>query len=124
MPPIESSPFSGVPSQMTSPRGPENATFLGQDEPHETMSAESTSADDESIPSLEKKLEALRQYVAELLELSLVESHGKILERIGQLEEEVARRRQKAERLFRLLQQDFPDLADVMREEARRRGWQ
>jgi hypothetical protein len=70
---------------MTSPRGPENATFLGQDEPHETMSAESTSADDESIPSLEKKLEALRQYVAELLELSLVESHGKILERIGQL---------------------------------------
>ncbi|KAL5357685.1 hypothetical protein BJX96DRAFT_163243 [Aspergillus floccosus] len=123
-PPIETSPFSGVQGQMTSPRGTENATFLGQNEPHETVSPESMPADDESIPSLEKKLEALRQYATELLELSLVESHGKILERIGQLEEEVERRRRlKAEVLFRRLQRDFPDLANVAREEARRRGW-
>ncbi|KAL4897146.1 hypothetical protein BDV59DRAFT_198568 [Aspergillus ambiguus] len=122
--PVETGPFSGVRSQMTSPRVTENATFSGQNEPHETVSPGSKSVDDDSIRVLENKLEALRQYATELLDLSLVESHGKIVERIAQLEEEMERRRrEKAKKLLGRLQQDFPDLADVAREEARRRGW-
>ncbi|KAL5334307.1 hypothetical protein BJX70DRAFT_21486 [Aspergillus crustosus] len=81
--------------------------------------------DEESICVLEKKLEALHGYADDLLELSLVDSHAKILERISQFEAEIEqRKRRKAEILLSKLNRDFPDIADLAREEARRRGYQ
>jgi hypothetical protein len=72
---------------------------------------------------LEKRLEALRRYADDLLELSLVESHAKLLEKITAYETQIEQiRRRKAERLFSNLNRDFPDLANVAIEEARRRG--
>lgn len=77
----------------------------------------------ESIAALEKKRDALRQYADDLIELALVESHAKVLDTICQLENEIEqRRRAKAELLFSNLHRDFPHLADLAREEARRRG--
>ncbi|KAH2146996.1 hypothetical protein KXV68_002989 [Aspergillus fumigatus] len=82
-----------------------------------------TSTSEESIPVLEKRLEALRRYAGDLLELSLVESHAKLLEKISAYEIQIEQiRRRKAERLFSNLNRDFPDLANVAMEEARRRG--
>lgn len=79
--------------------------------------------DEENIHDLENKLEALRGYADDLLELSLVESHAKILDRISQFEAEIEkRRRRKAELLLSRLSREFPDLADLVREEARRQG--
>ncbi|KAE8146561.1 hypothetical protein BDV25DRAFT_162242 [Aspergillus avenaceus] len=81
------------------------------------------SNEEENIPSLEKKLAALRKYADDLLELSLVESHAKVEEKISELETQIERRkRQKAETLFNSLNRDFPDLATIAMEEARRRG--
>ncbi|KAL4926238.1 uncharacterized protein BDV17DRAFT_283379 [Aspergillus undulatus] len=81
------------------------------------------SANKESIRDSENKLEALRGYADELLELSLAESHAKVLDRISQLEAKIdEQKRRKAELLLSRLGRDFPDLADVAREEARRRG--
>ena len=75
------------------------------------------------IPSLEKRLEALRTYANGLLELSLTDSHAQVLDRIQQLQGQVeAAKRKKAEALLSSLRTDFPDLADVAMEEARRRG--
>lgn len=75
------------------------------------------------IPSLEKRLEALRTYANDLLELSLTDSHAQVLDRIQQLQGQVeAAKRRKAEALLSGLRTDFPDLADVAMEEARRRG--
>ncbi|KAG2016979.1 hypothetical protein GB937_005883 [Aspergillus fischeri] len=86
-------------------------------------SSTSTSTSEESIPVLEKRLEALRRYADDLLELSLVESHAKLLEKISAYETQIEQiRRRKAERLFSNLNRDFPDLANVAMEEARRRG--
>ncbi|PKX92201.1 uncharacterized protein P174DRAFT_374014, partial [Aspergillus novofumigatus IBT 16806] len=86
-------------------------------------SSTSTSTGEESIPVLEKRLEALRRYADDLLELSLVESHAKLLEKIITYETQIEQiRRQKAEKLFSNLNRDFPDLANVAMEEARRRG--
>ncbi|KAL4785667.1 hypothetical protein BJX76DRAFT_346855 [Aspergillus varians] len=80
-------------------------------------------SDQESIRDLESKLKALRGYADDILELSLVESHGRILDRISQLEAELEqRKRRKAELLLSRLNRDFPDLADLAREEARRQG--
>jgi hypothetical protein len=88
-----------------------------------SLSSTSTSASEESIPVLEKRLEALRRYADDLLELSLVESHAKLLEKIAAYETQIEQiRRRKAERLFSNLNRDFPDLANVAMEEARRRG--
>ncbi|KAF7121887.1 hypothetical protein CNMCM5793_009441 [Aspergillus hiratsukae] len=82
-----------------------------------------SSTSEESIPVLEKRLDALRQYADDLLELSLVESHAKLLEKITAFETQIEQiRRRKAERLFSNLNRDFPDLANVAMEEARRRG--
>jgi uncharacterized protein Yka (UPF0111/DUF47 family) len=82
-----------------------------------------SSTSEESIPVLEKRLDALRRYADDLLELSLVESHAKLLEKITAFETQIEQiRRQKAERLFSNLNRDFPDLANVAMEEARRRG--
>ncbi|KAL5001118.1 hypothetical protein BDV10DRAFT_19525 [Aspergillus recurvatus] len=84
---------------------------------------EGDTADNESIQELENKLRALRGYADDALELSLMESHAKILDRISQVEAEIERqKRRKAELLFSRLNKDFPDLADLAREEARRRG--
>lgn len=75
------------------------------------------------ISSLKKRLEALRTYAKDLLELSLTDSHAQVLDRIQQLQEQVeAAKRRKAEALLSSLRTDFPDLADVAMEEARRRG--
>ncbi|RHZ57563.1 hypothetical protein CDV55_103839 [Aspergillus turcosus] len=82
-----------------------------------------SSTSEESIPVLEKRLDALRRYADDLLELSLVESHAKLLEKITAFETQIEQiRRRKAERLFSNLNRDFPDLANVAMEEARRRG--
>lgn len=82
-----------------------------------------SSEDGESIGALQKKRDTLRQYADDLLELALVESHAKVLDTISQLEREIEqRKRAKAERLFDNLNRDFPYLADLAREEARRRG--
>ncbi|PYI10452.1 hypothetical protein BO78DRAFT_383553 [Aspergillus sclerotiicarbonarius CBS 121057] len=79
--------------------------------------------DEASIVFLEKRLEALRRYADELLDLSLVESHATLLEKIGQLQSQIEeRKRRKAETLFDNLNRDFPELATLAREEARRRG--
>ncbi|KAL5045631.1 hypothetical protein BDW71DRAFT_183586 [Aspergillus fruticulosus] len=79
--------------------------------------------DNESIQELENKLTALRGYADDVLELSLVESHARILDRISQVEAEIEwQKRRKAELLLSRLNRDFPELADLAREEARRRG--
>ncbi|THC92803.1 hypothetical protein EYZ11_007705 [Aspergillus tanneri] len=88
---------------------------------HVTESSSSRNGD--NIASLEKKCDSLRQYADDLLELRLVESHAALLDRIGQLEAEIERRkRRKAEMLFDNLHRDFPELANMAREEAQRRG--
>ncbi|GIK01608.1 hypothetical protein Aspvir_005646 [Aspergillus viridinutans] len=82
-----------------------------------------SSTSEESILILEKRLDALRRYADDLLELSLVESHAKVLEKITAFESQIEQiRRRKAEMLFSNLNRDFPDLANVAMEEARRRG--
>ncbi|KAF9889012.1 hypothetical protein FE257_007989 [Aspergillus nanangensis] len=107
---------------MPSPLASENAAFHPTHETSDRDSAASTNPED-SIASLEKKVESLRQYAGDLLELSLVESHAKLQERINRLEGEIEhRRRQKAEWLFGRLHREFPDLADLAMDEARRRG--
>ncbi|GAT23505.1 hypothetical protein RIB2604_01706440 [Aspergillus luchuensis] len=79
--------------------------------------------DEASISFLERKLEELRRYADELLDLSLVDSHAKVQEKISQLQGQIEeRKRRKAEALFDSLDRDFPELATVAREEARRRG--
>ncbi|KAL2854826.1 hypothetical protein BJY01DRAFT_231789 [Aspergillus pseudoustus] len=76
-----------------------------------------------SISIMERKLDALREYAYDLFELDLVESRAKIVERISQLEIELEQlKRRKTEKVLANLSRDFPDLADVAREEARRRG--
>lgn len=91
--------------------------------PAERVDPKGDATDEENIHDLESKLEALRGYANDILELSLVESHAKILDRISQLETEIEKRkRQKTELLLSRLDRDFPDLADLAREEARRRG--
>ncbi|GIJ87792.1 hypothetical protein Asppvi_006705 [Aspergillus pseudoviridinutans] len=82
-----------------------------------------SSTSEESILILEKRLDALRRYADDLLDLSLVESHAKVLEKITAFESQIEQiRRRKAETLFSNLNRDFPDLANVAMEEARRRG--
>ncbi|PYH45464.1 uncharacterized protein BP01DRAFT_340064 [Aspergillus saccharolyticus JOP 1030-1] len=84
----------------------------------------SSSSGDISISALEKKLNSLRQYAEELLDLSLVDSHAKLLEKVAEMQKQVEeQKRRKAEALFSNLHRDFPDLADIAREEARRRGF-
>ncbi|KAL4866164.1 hypothetical protein BDV12DRAFT_173376 [Aspergillus spectabilis] len=107
-PPSLSTPGEPVPRYHAAPR---------------TSTKDAQDNEEESIRVLEKKLEALRGYADDLLDLSLAESHAKILERIAQSEAEVEqRKRRKAEILLSNLNRDFPDLADLAREEARRRG--
>ncbi|RDW86537.1 uncharacterized protein DSM5745_03179 [Aspergillus mulundensis] len=80
-------------------------------------------SDEESIQELENKIKALRGYADDFLELSLMESHARILDRISQFEAELEqRKRRKTELLLSRLNRDFPDLAAIAREEARRRG--
>lgn len=92
--------------------------------PHAVAGPETSAAPElGDIPSLEKRLEALRTYAKDLLELSLTDSHAQVLDRIQQLQGQVeAAKRRKAEALLSSLRTDFPDLADVAMEEARRRG--
>lgn len=91
--------------------------------PAERADPKGDATEEESIHDLESKLEALRGYANDILELSLVESHAKILDRVSQLETEIEKRkRRKTELLLSKLDRDFPDLADLAREEARRRG--
>ncbi|KAE8373156.1 hypothetical protein BDV26DRAFT_272685 [Aspergillus bertholletiae] len=101
----------------------ENAAYRYPHESNNQNSNTPNSIDEENILSLEKKLGALRQYADGLLELSLTDSHAKVLDKIADLEAQIERkRRQKAELLFSGLNRDFPELADIAIEEARRRG--
>ncbi|RHZ66868.1 uncharacterized protein CDV56_105268 [Aspergillus thermomutatus] len=94
-----------------------------RDHPSRENNSLLSSTSEDSIPVLEKRLDALRRYADDLLELSLVESHAKLLEKITAFETQIEQiRRRKAERLFSNLNRDFPDLANVAMEEARRRG--
>ncbi|PIG81185.1 hypothetical protein AARAC_005273 [Aspergillus arachidicola] len=102
---------------------PDNTTYRYPHEPDNHNENIPNPIDEENIPSLERKLGALRQYADGLLELSLIDSHAKVLDKISSLEAQIERkRRQKAELLFSGLNRDFPDLADIAMEEARRRG--
>ncbi|KAL2814234.1 hypothetical protein BDW59DRAFT_177975 [Aspergillus cavernicola] len=130
-------PLAAAPGQSSSSRPthypylpPPSSYSVSQDETvprGHTNSRDDSKAEgldlEEDIRVLERKLAALRGYADDLLELSLVESHAKILERIVQFEAEIEqRKRRKAEVLLSNLNRDFPDLADLAREEARRRG--
>ncbi|KAH8426907.1 uncharacterized protein LDX57_004633 [Aspergillus melleus] len=84
-----------------------------------------SSGSGESIAALERKLDNLRQSADVLIDLALTDSHAEVMETIRQLESEIKqRKRAKAEVLFNNLSRDFPHLADLAREEARRRGIQ
>jgi hypothetical protein len=114
-------PTRHVQSHIPPSSTPDNATYRRDLRNHNADIRSST--EEENIPSLERKLGALRQYADDLLELSLVDSHAKILDKISHLEAQIEqKKRQKAEILFNSLNRDFPDLADIAMEEARRRG--
>ncbi|KAI9041293.1 uncharacterized protein KD926_007247 [Aspergillus affinis] len=109
---------SSVPQNGTSrdPSGPRN------DRRHSEFPS---SGSGESIAALERKLDNLRQSADVLMDLTLTDSHAEVMETIRQLESEIKqRKRAKAEVLFNNLSRDFPHLADLAREEARRRGIQ
>ncbi|KAE8348848.1 hypothetical protein BDV28DRAFT_75490 [Aspergillus coremiiformis] len=102
---------------------PENTAYRHTREPSNSNASVPGSIDEESIPSLERKLGALRRYADDLLELSLIDSHAKVLDKLSNLEAQIEqKRRQKAETLFSGLNRDFPDLAGIAMEEAQRRG--
>ncbi|KAE8421824.1 hypothetical protein BDV36DRAFT_280400 [Aspergillus pseudocaelatus] len=102
---------------------PDNTAYRYPHEPKNHNENILNPIDEENILSLERKLGSLRQYADGLLELSLIDSHAKVLDKISSLEAQIERkRRQKAELLFSGLNRDFPDLADIAMEEARRRG--
>ncbi|OGM41035.1 hypothetical protein ABOM_010289 [Aspergillus bombycis] len=102
---------------------PKNTAYRYAHGPNNHIANAPYPIDEENIPSLERKLGTLRQYADGLLELSLIDSHAKVLEKISDLEAQIEqKRRQKAELLFSGLNRDFPDLADMAMEEARRRG--
>ena len=102
---------------------PDNTAYRYPHEPKNHNENNLNPIDEENILSLERKLGSLRQYADGLLELSLIDSHAKVLDKISSLEAQIERKkRQKAELLFSGLNRDFPDLADIAMEEARRRG--
>ncbi|KAJ0426042.1 hypothetical protein BJY00DRAFT_323599 [Aspergillus carlsbadensis] len=76
------------------------------------------------IPAMERRRHTIRRYADDITtELGLIESRATIAERISQLKAELGHlKRAKAEKLLRNLDRDFPDLANVAREEARRLG--
>ncbi|PLB52824.1 hypothetical protein P170DRAFT_507563 [Aspergillus steynii IBT 23096] len=120
--PIEatSTPRSGI-VHHPPPNGPsrDGSGSRNDHRPSEFRSVENG----ESIAALERKRDSLRQYANDLIELDLVDSHAKVMDAICQLDGEIEkRRRAKAELLFSNLHRDFPDLAELAREEARRRG--
>jgi hypothetical protein len=80
-------------------------------------------SDGTSIPELERQIKALRGYSADLLELSLLESHAKVQERIALLQTRVEQRRyEKSRAVLSSLQEDFPDIAEIAKDEARELG--
>ncbi|RAL15389.1 uncharacterized protein BO97DRAFT_431978 [Aspergillus homomorphus CBS 101889] len=67
---------------------------------------------DVSIAALERKM------------ASLVDSHAKLLKKVAKMQRQVEeQKRSKAEALLNNLYRDSPHLADIVREEARRRGF-
>jgi hypothetical protein len=80
-------------------------------------------SDGTSIPELERQLKTLRGYSTDLLELSLVESHAKVQERIALLQTRIEQRREEKSRaVFSSLQENFPDIAEMAKNEARGLG--
>jgi hypothetical protein len=74
-----------------------------------------------AIPAMQRRLHTLRQYADDLTKLGLIESCATIEERISKLNAELEQlKRSKAQKLLRNLNRDFPNLADVAKEEARR----
>ncbi|KAL2860596.1 hypothetical protein BJX68DRAFT_225679 [Aspergillus pseudodeflectus] len=72
---------------------------------------------------MEGRLSTLRRYADDITELGLDESRAKIEERLTQLEAELEQQKwTKAEKPLKFLNRDFPDLAGVAIEEARRPG--
>ncbi|PWY84492.1 hypothetical protein BO94DRAFT_547091 [Aspergillus sclerotioniger CBS 115572] len=120
--PADSGPLFQTPFRQGSPP----PSLTPEDGPFRRHSEEASVpplTDEASIVVLEKRLQALRRYADDLLDLSLVESHAKLLEKISQLQGQVEeRKRRKAETLFDNLHRDFPELATLAREEARRQG--
>jgi hypothetical protein len=116
---LPASPEISTPADTSSGFGTRNT------DPAETIreSEPPPSLDTDSIPTLEAQIRKLRGYAAELLELSMKDSHRSVMEHITSLEERIAqKRRVKSQQLLMNLSQDFPALAAVAREEARRRG--
>ncbi|KAI9371894.1 hypothetical protein BJX61DRAFT_509790 [Aspergillus egyptiacus] len=112
-------PYLPPPSSFAAPRD----TSVHRGRADSISDTKTDGPEEEDIRALERKLDALRGYANDLLDLSLIESHAKILERISQFEAEIEqRKRRKAQVLLSNLHRDFPDLADLAREEARRRG--
>jgi hypothetical protein len=94
-------------------------------DPTETLrrSEPPTSSDADSIPNLEAQIQKLRGYAADLLELSMEDSHRSVMEHLSALEERIAQKRRiKSQQLLMNLEQDFPALAAVAKGEAKRRG--
>ncbi|KAL3493627.1 hypothetical protein BJX62DRAFT_223676 [Aspergillus germanicus] len=74
-----------------------------------------------AIPAMERRLHTLRQHADDLTKLGLIESCATIEERIAKLNAELGQlKRSKAQKLLRNLDRDFPKLAGVAKEEARR----
>ncbi|KAJ5322383.1 hypothetical protein N7452_010672 [Penicillium brevicompactum] len=77
----------------------------------------------DKIPALQEQLETLSAYADDLLELGLIDTRTRVLDRARQLETQISEvKRKKAHLLFSKMRNDFPDLADLATEEARRQN--
>lgn len=82
-----------------------------------------TAAEPEDLASLERQAEALNAYANDLLELSLTDSHARVLDRARQVQTQIEdAKHRKAQSLLSSMRTEFPDLADIALAEARRRG--
>lgn len=80
-------------------------------------------AEPEDLASLERQAEALNAYANDLLELSLTDSHARVLDRARQVQAQIEDAKlRKAQSLLSNMRTEFPDLADIALAEARRRG--
>jgi hypothetical protein len=79
---------------------------------------------DSSIAELEDRITRLRKYEKELLELSLVESHGKLVEELSFLENTLRQKKlRKSRALIEKLASEFPGLVHVTKQEIERLGY-
>jgi hypothetical protein len=89
-----------------------------------TPARQSTQSASDSVSKLEQEIEKLEHYGAELLELSLVDSHTMLMETVAKLKRELQdRKRDKSLALIERLRVDFPGLAEQARDEIARLGY-